>query len=91
MDDEGELSSDDMAKTPSLGTRRWLRRREAGVGVDGAGGAGGKPVVDDNGAVRGAVSKKRLSCCHVAPTAALGGTEEVSRIGVVGGVSVSSP
>jgi len=44
--------------------------------------------VDERGAVRGASSRKRDCCCHVAP-ARFVGTLSLSLIGVVGGVTSS--
>lgn len=87
VEEDGDSSSVDMAKTPSLGTRRWLRRRWAGVGVEhGVWLTKGNPDIDASGAVRGASPKN--PCCHVT----LAGTVETSRMGVVGGVmSLSSP
>ena len=78
---DDESSSVDMAKTPSLGTRRWLRRRLAGDGVENvAVDANGKSNVEDKGAVRGASCSKL--CCHVALEYL--GKLELSRTGVVG-------
>lgn len=90
-EDEGDSSSADIVNTPSLGTRRWLRRRWAGVGVEqGLCPTKGKPEVDASGAVRGASSTTNFPCCH--DPLAFEGAVETSRMGVVGGVtSLSSP